>query len=122
MMSLFNTLIHKESLSRIDHKFLVREHTYLPNHRDFGHISKRKIGSISYAPSHYIEFLRNARPLKPFTVIKMKAEPYEWKLLRITNFADSRFLDFRSKYFCRKRLLHVLLVCFTISAEIKFRG
>lgn len=42
MMSLFNTLINEETFSRIDHKFLVRGHTYLPNDRDFGHISKVK--------------------------------------------------------------------------------
>ena len=27
---------------QIDHKFLVRGHTYLPNDRDFAHIEKRK--------------------------------------------------------------------------------
>ena len=51
MMSLFNTLINEETFSRIDHKFFVRGHTYLPNDRDFGHISKSKKGSIFYTPS-----------------------------------------------------------------------
>lgn len=31
-----------DRFQQIDHKFLVRGHTYLPNDRDFAHIEKRK--------------------------------------------------------------------------------
>lgn len=40
VMCLWNTLINEKKFDRIDHKFLVRGHTYLPNDRDFGQIQK----------------------------------------------------------------------------------
>ena len=74
VMCLFNTLINEKKFVRIDHKFLVRGHTYLPNDRDFGQIEKKKRGRIFYTPGHYINFLREARPKKPFIVDEMTAE------------------------------------------------
>ena len=42
MICFWNTLIVQKVFDQIDHKFLVRGHTYLPNDRDFSHIEKRR--------------------------------------------------------------------------------
>ena len=42
MICFWSHLITQKRFKRIDHKFLVRGHTYLPNDRDFSHIEKRR--------------------------------------------------------------------------------
>ena len=58
---------------QIDHKFLVRGHTYLPNDRDFAHIEKRKSSARVYVPDDWIEIVKEARPNHPFNVVNMNA-------------------------------------------------
>ena len=44
----------------VDHKFLVSDHSFLPNDRDFGSIEmKMKKATYLYIPEHYYELLIN---------------------------------------------------------------
>ena len=60
---------------QIDHKFLVRGHTYLPNDRDFAHIEKRKGSACVYVPGDREE-VREACPKKPFDVKPMELSEF----------------------------------------------
>ena len=62
-----------ERFEQVDHKFLVRGHTYLPNDRDFMHIEKRKESARVYVAELVV---REARPLSPFTVVPMEASKF----------------------------------------------
>ena len=65
-----------ERFEQVDHKFLVRGHTYLPNDRDFAHIEKRKESARVYVPKDWELVVREARPMSPFTVIPMDASKF----------------------------------------------
>ena len=70
---------NKQVLSRfeqIDHKFLVRGHTYLPNDRDFAHIEKRKASSKVFVPTDWEKVVREACITKPFNVIPMESPKF----------------------------------------------
>ena len=53
MICIRNTLILEKMFDQIDHKFLVRGHTFLPNDRDFSHIEKKKASAIVYVPNQW---------------------------------------------------------------------
>ena len=59
------------NLQQIDHKYLVRGHTYLPNDRDFAHIEKRKGSAIVHVPEGWKKIVEEACPKKPFNVVTM---------------------------------------------------
>ena len=61
---------------QVDHKFLVRGHTYLPNDRDFAHIEKRKDGVRVCVPAEWEGVVREACPRKPFNVVAMKSSKF----------------------------------------------
>ena len=61
---------------QVDHKFLVRGHTYLPNDRDFAHIEKRKDSARVYIPTDWEKVVHEARPKKPFNVISMDSPKF----------------------------------------------
>ena len=65
-----------ERFEQVDHKFLVRGHTYLPNDRDFAHIEKRKESARVYVPKDWELVVREARPLSPFTVVPMESSKF----------------------------------------------
>ena len=69
-------LIHQKKFVRIDHKFLVRGHTYLPNDRDFAQIEKRKASARVYLPEHWEKVAREACPSKPFDIQRMDREQF----------------------------------------------
>ena len=62
-----------ERFEQIDHKFLVRGHTYLPNDRDFAHIEKRKSSARVYVPGDWEAVVRTACSVVPFDVNPMEA-------------------------------------------------
>ena len=80
-----------ERFEQVDHKFLVRGHTYLPNDRDFAHIEKRKASARVYVPKECELVVCQARPTSPFTVIPMDA----------SNFLD--FTELSKQYTHRKK-------------------
>ena len=61
---------------QIDHKFLVRGHTYLPNDRDFAHIEKCKDGARVCVPADWEEIVQKACPKKPFDVVAMETSKF----------------------------------------------
>ena len=65
MICFWSKLINKGQFTRIDHKFLVRGHTYLPNDRDFAHIEKRKDSAMVYLPEDWERIIQEA-PLDLF--------------------------------------------------------
>lgn len=61
--------LHKRGIyETLDHKFLVRGHTYLENDRDFTQIDKRKKRSVVYLPEDWSSVIREANLRKPFEV------------------------------------------------------
>ena len=65
-----------ERFEQIDHKFLVRGHTYLPNDRDFAHIEKRKASAYVYVPQNWEEVIREACIKNPFNVVPMQTSNF----------------------------------------------
>ena len=66
MICFWESLIWCKRFTRIDHKFLVRGHTYLPCDRDFALIEKRKPSAIVNLPGDWEDCIKEARPSKPF--------------------------------------------------------
>jgi len=61
----------QKRLKQVDHKYLVRGHTYLPNDRDFSHIEKRKGSATVYVPEGWKKIVKEACPKKPYDVHTM---------------------------------------------------
>ena len=76
MICFWNWLILQGRLKRVDHKYLVRGHTYLPNDRDFSHIEKRKSTAKVFLPSHWETIVHEACVTKPFTVNAMDTSAF----------------------------------------------
>ena len=74
MFSYLLRLVKMNVFSRIDHYFLTRGHTFLPNDRDFGVIEKYKKGEMAYVPNDYQDILRKARTVDPFEVVCMEKD------------------------------------------------
>ena len=72
----WNWLILQGRFKQIDHKYLVRGHTYLPNDRDFSHIEKRKSTAKIFLPSHWETVVREACVTKPFIVNAMDSSAF----------------------------------------------
>ena len=70
MICFWSKLVNKGQFTCIDHKFLVRGHTYLPNDRDFAHIEKRKDSAMVHLPKDW-EIIQEACPAKPFRIQQM---------------------------------------------------
>ena len=75
MVCFWNQLL-LEKFQQIDHKFLVRGHTHLPNDRDFAHIEKRKESARVYVPADWEAVVRDARPRTPFDVKPMESSHF----------------------------------------------
>ena len=74
MICFWNSLILQKLFKRIDHKFLVRGHTYLPNDRDFSHIERKKATTRVYVPEQWEDVIATCRPSNPFEVQRMTSE------------------------------------------------
>ena len=101
-------LIWKGCFTRIDHKYLVRGHTYLPCDRDFALIEKRKPSAVIHLPDDWEKIVKEARPSKPFSIQKMSKE---------------KFLDFSvlSKHFTmRKKCLAKKSVLISTATWLNF--
>ena len=55
----------------INHKFLVRGHTFLENDRDFSQIEKRKKNPQALVPDDWQKVVREANLRKPFVVCRI---------------------------------------------------
>ena len=71
MICFWNSLILQKLFKRIDHKFLVRGHTYLPKDRDFSHIEKKMSTARVYIPDQWEDIIASCRPSNPFRVQRM---------------------------------------------------
>ena len=76
MICFWAWLILQGKFIRIDHKFLVRGHTYLPCDRDFAHIEKRKGSAVIHLPADWEKVIKEACPSKPFCVQNMNKEKF----------------------------------------------
>ena len=68
-------LVHDGQFEQIDHFFLVRGHTFLPNDRDFSVIEKRKVEK-AYLPADWVRVVSTAKTTKPFETVHMKQEEF----------------------------------------------
>lgn len=74
MICFWNWIISRKLFKRIDHKFLVRGHTYLPNDRDFSHIEKHKSSSRVFIPEQWEEVVASARVENPYKIQRMTSD------------------------------------------------
>ena len=65
------------SATKIDNKFMISGHSFLPNDRDFGHIeqSRKKMQQI-YIPKDWEQVVVQARHKNPFRVCRMNKEDF----------------------------------------------
>ena len=70
----WNTLVLLKCFEQIDHLFLVRGHTYLPNDRDFSHIEKRKSTAQVFVPHQWKDVIRSARQKDPYRIQRMTTD------------------------------------------------
>ena len=78
IVSLWLYLILIGRFDRIEHKFLLPGHTYLPVDSDFGVIEKRKkITQHVYTPSDWCTVVRSSRKKNPFTVVEMERQDFQ---------------------------------------------
>ena len=70
MLTFLSSFCAKQSrkYKRVDHFFLVRGHTFLPNDRDFALIEKRKKKESPKVPSDYVNIIEASRTSQPFLV------------------------------------------------------
>ena len=73
MICFWNSLIQ---FKQIDHKYLVRGHTYLPNDRDFSHIEKLKSSAHVFIPEQWEYVIASARKKDPYNVQRMIADKF----------------------------------------------
>ena len=76
MICFWSHLVLQKRFSRIDHKYLVRGHTYLPNDQDFAQIEKRKANATVYLPQDWEKVVRESCPSKPFSIQKMAQDKF----------------------------------------------
>ena len=76
MICFWSKLVNKGMFTRIDHKFLVRGHTYLPNDRDFAHIEKQKDSAVVHLPEDWEKHIQQACIARPFCIQKMSEEKF----------------------------------------------
>ena len=77
MICFWSKLINKGQFTRIDHKYLVRGHTYLPNDRDFALIEKKEDSAMVHLPEGWEKVIKEARiATTPFRVQKMSNENF----------------------------------------------
>lgn len=76
MICFWEWLIWCQRFTRIDHKFLVRGHTYLPCDRDFALIEKRKPSAMVHLPGDWEKVIKEARPSKPFDIQRMSKDNF----------------------------------------------
>lgn len=76
MICFWNTLILEKMFDQIDHKFLVRGHTFLPNDRDFSHIEKKKASARVYVPNQWEDIIASCRQSNPFQIQHMTSDHF----------------------------------------------
>ena len=59
---------------KIDHKFLVSGHSFLPNDADFGVIERTTRKSALYVPDQWYNAIGSCKCSNPFEVVEMKQE------------------------------------------------
>lgn len=62
---------------RVEQKFLVSGHSYLPCDRDFAQIEKRKRVVKNFTTNHIANMIAEARHKKPFKVVKMQINDFK---------------------------------------------
>ena len=86
-------LVHDGQFEQIDHFFLVRGHTFLPNDRDFSVIERRKKVEKAYLPSDWVRVVSTAKTTKPFETVHMKQEEFLDHKLVATKSSKVKFTD-----------------------------
>ena len=102
--------IHSNRFKKIDHVFMMSGHSYMPCDRDFGFISRSIKGETIPSYRKYIQLIQDAKPGKPFRVVKMKQNMFKNfdKLQKLIvnrkpadhdiNFSDGKIFTFSSDY------------------------
>ena len=73
LICLWNWFINRKQFKQIDHKFLVRGHTF---DRDFSHIEKRKAAAHVFVPQQWEEVITSAQQANPFRVQQMSSDSF----------------------------------------------
>lgn len=86
-------MIREGLFEKIEHRFLVSGHTFLPSDRDFALIEKYKRKNVNQAftPNYWYEAVHKSNKKNPFEVTLMEKE----------DFNDFYKNDIRKKSVCR---------------------
>ena len=90
-------LIHDGQFEQIDHFFLVRGHTFLPNDRDFSVIEKRKKVEKAYIPADWVKVVSTAKTTKHFETVHMNQDEFLDHKLVATKSSKVKFTDSRNQ-------------------------
>ena len=89
MVALYTELHRKGIYEVLNHKYLVRGHTFLQNDTDFSQIEKRRKSAVVYLPEDWCKVVREANTVKPFVVREMRQPDFkDWR-----SFLESRYID-----------------------------
>ncbi|KAJ8975146.1 hypothetical protein NQ317_012423 [Molorchus minor] len=85
------------TVEKIDHKFLVSGHSYLPCDQDFGLIEKEKNFILVFIPKEWHLVIKKARKKNPFKVIEMtKSDFISTKVLE-SNITNRKISETKTK-------------------------
>lgn len=70
-LSLLKFVSSETNIETIDHKFLVSEHSYLPNDSDFGSVESAMANRDIYLPQDWYNIMATCRRQKKFIIVKM---------------------------------------------------
>ena len=77
----FYSELHRSTVYEVlDHKYLVRGHTFLENDTDFSQIEKQKKSAAVYLPEDWFRVVQDANQRKQLIVTEMKrVDVFHWK-------------------------------------------
>lgn len=117
IMSLWQYLIEAGNFEEITHIYPVSGHTMMPCDRDFGDIERKlRKKKCIYAPSEYVDIIKDARVKNKFKVTEMTADKFmnmeqiATMLTKRNVTTDKVKIDFRQVFqfrFTRDKPLHV---------------
>ena len=86
-------LIRDGRYEQIDHFFLIRGHTFLPNDRDFSVIEKRKRVEHAYVPTDWVKVIAAAKAANPFETVHMEQQEFlDYRKVATTS-TKTKFVD-----------------------------
>ena len=80
LIGAYSYLLEEGVYESLDHKFMYKGHSFLPNDRDYGQTEKRKASAAVNVPKDWFNVFREANLRKPFNVVEVtQNDILDWK-------------------------------------------